>query len=64
METIDLTGKKALIVGIANERSLSAAVARHLRSAGAELALTFHNEKTGTFRRGDRRRDHPALRSA
>jgi len=49
METIDLTGKKALIVGTANEKSLSAAVARHLRSAGAELALTFHNEKTRPY---------------
>ncbi len=39
-------GRKALVVGVANERSLAAAVARHLRAAGADLAFTYHNERT------------------
>jgi len=46
MKVIDLTGQKALIVGIGNEKSLSAAVARCLHSAGADLALTYHNART------------------
>lgn len=48
-EAIDLTGKKALIVGIANEHSLAWAVARWLRRAGAELAVTHYNEKAKPF---------------
>lgn len=46
MEVIDLHGRRALIVGVANERSIAAAVARKLRSAGAEIALTCHTERT------------------
>jgi len=46
MEVIDLKGKKALIVGVANENSIAAAAARKLRSAGAEVAMTYHTEKT------------------
>lgn len=38
-------GKKALIVGVANERSLAWAVAEHLHAAGAELGFTFLGEK-------------------
>ncbi len=36
-----LAGKKALIVGVANERSLAWAIARQLHAAGAECAFTF-----------------------
>ncbi len=46
MEPINLTGRKALVVGVGNERSLAAAVSRHLRAAGADLAFTYHNERT------------------
>lgn len=40
-----LHGKKGLIVGIANERSLAYGCARHFHEAGAELAITYLNEK-------------------
>ncbi|MFO0901531.1 MAG: enoyl-ACP reductase FabI [Pirellulales bacterium] len=45
MSRFDLTGKKALVVGIANERSIAFGVARALREQGAELAVTYLNEK-------------------
>lgn len=44
-----LSGKKGLIVGIANEHSLAYGCARHFRAAGAELAITYRNAKTETF---------------
>ncbi len=40
-----LTGHKSLIVGIANEHSIAYGCARAFRTAGAELALTWLNEK-------------------
>lgn len=40
-----LAGKRALVVGVANERSIAYGVARAMREAGAELALTWLNEK-------------------
>jgi len=46
MEAIDLKGKRALIVGVANQNSIAAAVARRLRAAGAEVAMTYHTERT------------------
>ena len=45
METIDLKGRKALVVGIANSDSLAWWAARHLRDAGADLAITYLNDK-------------------
>lgn len=42
---IDLKGKHGLVVGVANEASIAAGCARAFRAAGAELALTFLNEK-------------------
>ncbi len=39
-----MTGKKGLIMGIANDRSLAWAIARNLREAGAELAVTYQGE--------------------
>lgn len=44
-EILDLTGRKGLVVGIANEHSLAWSAARHFRNAGAELALTYLNDK-------------------
>ena len=44
-----LTGKKGLIVGIANEHSLAYGCARRFRSAGAELALTYLNAKAEPY---------------
>ena len=45
----DLEGTKALVVGVANDRSIAWGVARALREAGAELAITYLNEKAETF---------------
>jgi enoyl-[acyl-carrier protein] reductase I len=40
-----LTGKRALIVGIASKRSIAAGVAEAMAAEGAELAFTYQNEK-------------------
>ena len=48
-ERIDLTGRKGLVVGIANEHSLAWAAAQHLHSAGVELAITYYNDKAKPF---------------
>src|SRR5436190_11241280 len=40
-----LTGHKALIVGIANEDSIAFGCAEAFRDAGAELAITWLNDK-------------------
>ena len=39
-----LAGKKALILGVANERSIAAAIAQKLRAEGASIALTYLND--------------------
>ncbi len=44
-----LAGKKALIVGIANKESLAYGCARAFRAFGADLAITYLNEKTKHF---------------
>ena len=44
-----LTGKRALIVGIANDHSIAWGVAKAMREAGAELAVTYLNEKAERF---------------
>lgn len=41
----DFTGKHGLIVGVANKRSISWAIARAVASRGARLALTFQGER-------------------
>lgn len=45
MTRFDLQGKKGLVVGIANDQSIAWGCARALRDAGAELALTWFNDK-------------------
>jgi len=40
-----LTGKKALIVGIANNKSIGYGSAKQMREQGAEIALTYQTEK-------------------
>ena len=37
--SLDLSGRKGLVVGIANDRSLAWPAALHFRQAGAELAI-------------------------
>jgi enoyl-[acyl-carrier protein] reductase I len=44
-----LAGKKALVVGIANEDSIAFGCAKALRAQGAELAITFQNDKAEPF---------------
>lgn len=45
MYPIDLSGTHALVMGVANHRSLSWAIAQHLHQAGAALCLTYPNER-------------------
>src|SRR5205823_9205323 len=40
-----LAGKKALVVGIANEHSIAYGCAKAFEAVGAELALTYLNDK-------------------
>ena len=42
---MDLTGKLGLIVGVANKRSISWAIAQAAAQAGARLALTYPNAR-------------------
>jgi len=44
-----LKGKKGLIVGIANEHSIAWGCARAFHDAGAELAITYLNEKAEPY---------------
>src|ERR1043166_1476919 len=49
VNTEPLKGKKALITGVANKDSLAYGAARALRAFGAEIALTYQNDKTRPF---------------
>ena len=40
-----LSGKKALIVGLASNRSIAYAIAKSFHEQGAELAFTYQNER-------------------
>jgi len=44
-----LAGTKALVVGIANDHSIAYGCARAFRTAGAELAVTWLNEKARAY---------------
>ncbi len=44
-----LSGKKALIVGIANEDSIAFGCAQMLKLAGADLAITYLNDKAKPY---------------
>ncbi|HYB10208.1 MAG TPA: enoyl-ACP reductase FabI [Alphaproteobacteria bacterium] len=44
-----LHGKKALVVGVANEYSIAYGCAKALREVGADLAITYLNEKARPF---------------
>jgi enoyl-[acyl-carrier protein] reductase I len=45
MYGIDLSSKHALVMGVANHRSLSWAIAQLLHQAGAKLCLTYPNDR-------------------
>lgn len=44
-----LTGKKALVVGVANEHSIAWGCAQAMRRAGAEIAMTYLNERARPY---------------
>lgn len=44
---LNLTGKKALILGIANNRSIAWGIAQQLHAAGAELGITYLPDERG-----------------
>src|ERR1700752_2634499 len=44
-----LSGRKALVVGVANERSIAWGCAQAMRRAGAEIAMTYLNEKARPY---------------
>ena len=45
----DLSGKKGLILGVGNQRSIAWAMAEQLQQQGAELGLTFLSDPKGRF---------------
>jgi enoyl-[acyl-carrier protein] reductase I len=45
MESLNLAGRKALVIGVANADSLAWWAAKHFRQAGADVALTYLNDK-------------------
>jgi enoyl-[acyl-carrier protein] reductase I len=45
MIPIDLSGKRGLVMGVANSRSLAWAIAEKLHAAGAELAYSYQGER-------------------
>jgi enoyl-[acyl-carrier protein] reductase I len=45
MIAIDLTGKRGLVMGVSNARSLGWAIAERLAAAGAELAFSYQGER-------------------
>ncbi|MCY4576604.1 MAG: enoyl-ACP reductase [Chloroflexi bacterium] len=47
MYSIDLSGKNAVVLGVANHRSIAWHIAQALHSAGANLYLTYQNERLG-----------------
>lgn len=49
MNLFDLSGKKGLIIGIANDQSIAYACAQAIVAQGAEVAVTYVNEKTKTY---------------
>lgn len=49
MDICNLEGKKGLIVGIANDQSIAWGAAKICHAAGAELAVTYLNEKAEKY---------------
>ena len=46
---VDLTGKRGLVIGIANEHSIAAGCADSFRQCGARLGATYLNDKARPF---------------
>lgn len=49
MPQLELAGKKGVIIGIANDQSIAYGCARAFRSLGADLAVTYLNDKAKRF---------------
>ncbi len=49
MNKLSLAGKKGLIIGIANEHSIAYGCARIMREMGAEVAITYVNNKAEPY---------------
>uniref|UniRef100_Q07LT4 Enoyl-[acyl-carrier-protein] reductase [NADH] n=1 Tax=Rhodopseudomonas palustris (strain BisA53) TaxID=316055 RepID=Q07LT4_RHOP5 len=49
MSAFNLSGRYALVVGVANEHSIAWGIARALYAAGAELAITYLNPKAEPY---------------
>lgn len=45
----NLNGKRGLVIGVANDKSIAWGCAQAFRKAGADLALTYFNAKTATY---------------
>lgn len=45
----DLTGAKALVVGVANDQSIAFGCAKALKAQGADLAITYLNDKAESY---------------
>ncbi len=45
MYSVDLVGKKAIIFGVANQRSIAWAIAQILHEAGAKIAIAYQGER-------------------
>ena len=46
---ISLSGKKGVILGVGNQRSIAWAIAEYFHKHGAELALTYLSDPKGRF---------------
>lgn len=44
---IDLSGRSAIVFGVANHRSIAWAIASSLHAAGADVTVTYQNERMG-----------------
>ena len=45
MFPIDLSGKKGIVFGVANDRSIAWGITQALAQAGARLALTYQGDR-------------------
>ena len=45
MINIDLNGKKGIVFGVANHRSIAWAISQKLLDAGAEVTIAYQNER-------------------
>ena len=63
MYPLDLSGKNALVFGVANHRSIAWSIAQMLGQAGARLALTYQGErlKEGVTKLADQMEDSVVL---